>query len=72
MGINFQNIKYNYFDKEKQKKTIVYAKLGFAISHEVFEEIYSILYNNGLTEEEKKEFIQGHYCMSHQGDPLMA
>ncbi|CAI2360486.1 unnamed protein product [Moneuplotes crassus] len=70
VGINFQNIKYNYFE-EKKTKTIIYSKLGFAISHEVFSEIYTILFNEGLTEEEKQEFIQGHYCMSYQGKPLL-
>jgi len=71
VGINFQNIKYHYFDKEKKAKTIIYSDLGFAIGYDVFMEIYFILFNNGLDEEEKHEFIQGHYCMSHKGEPLM-
>jgi len=67
IGINFQNILYKYFDAKKQSQKIILSKFGFAISHEVFQEITDILYRKGLTNEEKYEFINGHYCMSYNG-----
>ena len=71
VGINFQNIMYKYSDAEKHTKTIIFNKMGFAISHEVFHEIEEILYRDGLTEEEKYEFINGHYCMTFNGKPYL-
>jgi len=66
VGLNFQNILLKYENSIGKTQKLLYSKLGFAISHEVFEKIINILFMKNFTKEEKYEVIKNSYAMSYQ------
>ena len=66
VGLNFQNILIKYQNSFGKTQKLIYSKLGFAISHEVFREVVHILFEN-KTDQQKYDEINGTYAMTYKG-----
>lgn len=67
VGINFENICFKYFDSLKQKVKVLYSKLGFAISHEVFDDLVDVLFDDSMSTEATHKYIRDCYCLTYNG-----